>query len=109
MLADDALHQALFHFHQLLALAFLQARNRDVRPTRNDLGDVFLGHFLAEEARLFVGRFFLCDLAQFLFQLGNAAVLDFTRFAQFSAALRAFEFGAGGVEFFFHLRLGVDL
>ncbi len=32
VLADDALHQALFHFHQLLALAFLQARNRDVRP-----------------------------------------------------------------------------
>ena len=79
VLADDALHEALFHFHELLALAFLQARDRDARPARDDLGDVFLGDFLAQEARFLVGRFFRCDLAQLFLELGNAAVLDLAR------------------------------
>ena len=71
--------------------------------------DVFFGHFLAEEARLLVGCFFLRDLAQLFFELGNAAVLNFARLGQVAAALRPFEFGPRGVEFLFHFGLGVDL
>ena len=47
VLADDALVQMLLQLDEFFALAFLQTRNRNARPARDDLGDVFLGHFFA--------------------------------------------------------------
>ena len=92
----------LFHFHQLLALAFLQSRDRNVRPAGDDFGDVFLGHFFAQQT-LFCLRRFRGELAQFLFQLRNAAVLDLAGFGQFAAALGALEFGPQSIEFLLHI------
>ena len=40
--------QMLLELDQLLALAFLQARNRNVRPARNNFGDVLFRDFLTQ-------------------------------------------------------------
>ena len=89
--------QALFHLHEFLALAFLQTRDRNVRPARDDLGDVFLGHFFAEQLRFLVpASSFAIARCSLRFELGNAAVLDLARLGQLAAALRAFELGARG-------------
>ena len=97
VLADDALMQMLFQFDQLFAFAFLQSRDRNVRPARNHFGDVFLGHFFAKERFLRLCAF--CRrVGQFPFQLRNPAVLNLARFSQFAATLRALEFGAKSVR-----------
>ena len=41
--------QPLLHANQLLDFAFHQPADRDVRPLRDDLGDVFLVHFFLEQ------------------------------------------------------------
>ena len=47
--------QPLLHLHQLLALAFEHARDRDAGPRGDDLGDVLLGDFLGEQALRLLG------------------------------------------------------
>ena len=49
LLADDALLQAFLHLHELLAFAFEHPRDGNARPRRDDLRDVLLGDFLAEQ------------------------------------------------------------
>ena len=92
---------------QFLALAFLQSRDRNVRPTRNDFGDIFLRHFFAKQP---VAAFLdlLFDGAQFFLQLRDAAVLQLARLREFAAALCALEFGPRLIEFFLKLALFVD-
>jgi hypothetical protein len=85
VLADDALMQMLFQLYQLLALALLQSRDGNVRPTRNNFGDVFLGHFLTEQGASRSGLSGVGDagyrtLCEFSLQVWNFAVLDFTSF-----------------------------
>ena len=47
ILADDALMQMFLEPEQFFPLTFLQPRHRNVRPTRDDLRDIFLRHFFA--------------------------------------------------------------
>ena len=49
VLADDPLVQDLVELQQLLALALLQPADRDAGPARHDLGDLVLGHHLAQQ------------------------------------------------------------
>ena len=51
VLADHPLVQHLVEAQQLLALALHQPRDRDARPAGDDLGDLVLGHLLAQQAR----------------------------------------------------------
>ena len=44
-LSDDALLDRVFHVHELLHFRLEHLRHRDARPLRDDLGDVFVGHF----------------------------------------------------------------
>ena len=96
MLADNALHEALFHFNELGALAFLQAGNRDAGPGGDDFGDVFFGDFLAEDCGAVRVGF---DFMEFAFGFGDEAVLDFAGTLEVAAALGLLEFGAEVVEF----------
>jgi len=99
--------QMLFEFYQFLALAFLQSRDRNVRPAGNHFRDVFLGHLFAKER--FLGlRTLRRSLGQFPFQLGNPAILQFARFSQFTAACGALKLGPQPIEFFFPFSLLVD-
>ena len=50
VLTDHALVQMFLEPDELLALAFLQTRDRNVRPARNDLRDIFFGYFFAQQA-----------------------------------------------------------
>ena len=51
VLADHALVQDLVEAQQLLALALHQPRDRDAGPARDHLGDLVLGHLLAQQPR----------------------------------------------------------
>ena len=76
-----------------------------LRPARDHFGDVFLGHFFAQQAAGFLSRrFFLGDLAQLFLELGNPAVLDLAGLGQIAAALGALELGPRVVELLFDLR-----
>ena len=48
LLPDDALPQTLLHLEQFFALAFEHPRNGNVRPRRDDFGDVLVGDFLPQ-------------------------------------------------------------
>ncbi len=85
--------QMLLQFDQLFPLAFLQSRNRNVRPARNNFGDVFLSHFFAQQRWLPILRRFGCCIGQFSFQLGNASVLNLARLGKLTTTLRALELG----------------
>ena len=50
VLPDDALMEAFLHVNQLLDLAFHQPAHGDVRPLRDDLGDVLLVDLFLEHA-----------------------------------------------------------
>ena len=96
LLADDALHEALFHFDQLGALAFLQSGNGDAGPSRNHFGDVLLGDFFAEDR----GAFRLgLDFFEFPFGFGDEAVLDFAGSLEVATALGLLEFGSEVFDF----------
>jgi hypothetical protein len=74
ILADHALVQPLLHMDQLLCLALQQARDRDARPARHDLGDLLGVDFLFQQRwsswSLFEALF---TLGQFGFQLAQRA------------------------------------
>src|SRR5882724_2288983 len=91
--------QMLFQFYQLLAFTFLQSRDGNVRPARDDLGNVLLSYFFAKEGFLGLRAFFR-RVSQFLFELRDSAVLDFACSGQITSALRAFKLGAKLVKFF---------
>src|SRR5207249_5619562 len=103
ILSDNAQMQVLFQFHQLLAFSFLQSRDGNMGPARDNLGDVFFGYFFAKE-RFFCLCTFCRRVSQFLFQLRNASVLDFARLRQLTTALCALELRAEVIKFFFHFR-----
>ena len=70
-----------------------------MRPARNDLCNVFLSHFFAEQ-RLFALGAFCGGVGQFLFELGNFSVLNLACSGQLAAALRALELSPKSIEFF---------
>jgi len=88
----------LLQFHQLFPLALLQSRNRNVRPTGNNFGDVFLSYFFTEQ-RLFALGTFCGGVGQFLFELRNASVLNLACPGQLTAALRALELSPKSIKF----------
>src|SRR5438445_12492218 len=123
VLPNHALVQMRFEFEQLFSLAFLQPRDRNVRPTRDDFGDIFFGDFFSEESslgsarapagclrrprrRIFpavrrgAGRSTrgacapLLKLGEFSFQFRNATVLNLARLGQLATALRALQLSA---------------
>jgi hypothetical protein len=47
----------IFHLQQLIALALEHARDRDICPCADDLGDVFGRHFFAQHPRFPVANF----------------------------------------------------
>jgi len=49
MLPDDAFHEALFHFDEFFAFAFLEAGDGNSGPGRDDFCDILFGHFFFEE------------------------------------------------------------
>ena len=49
LLPDDALLEVVFHPHELLNLRLHHSRDRNAGPLRHDLGDVFVGDFLAQQ------------------------------------------------------------
>ena len=107
VLADDALVQMFLEPQQFLALTFQQSGDRNVRPARDDLRDVFLGDFFAQQtiAALFD---LLFDFAQLFLQLRDPAVLQLARRRQLTAALGPFQLRPRLVEFFLQLPLIVD-
>src|SRR5436309_8250843 len=105
--------QVLFEFNEFFALALLQSRDGNVRPARDNFGDIFLGHFFAEQSASRAGLSGVADagdrtLGEFSLKLRNLAELDFTSFSQFAAALRAFQLSPQSIEFFFPFPLLVD-
>ena len=108
LLADDALHESLLHFHELGAFAFLQAGHGDAGPGRDNFGDVLFGDFLAEDGGAFRGSFGF-DFFEFAFGLGDESVLDFAGALEVAAALGLFEFSAEVFNFFGDLLGFADL
>ena len=78
----------LFEVQQLVQFALQHARNGNAGPTRHDLGDVFLVHFLFEQAVLFVlpsqARLFFL---QRLFETNQRAPLQLRRLVEIVGAL----------------------
>ena len=102
VLADDALVQPLLHVDELLHFAFHQPAHRNVRPARDDLGDVFLVDLLLQHARAGwrAGGRRLLVLPNLPLELGNAAVLQFGRLRVVAGALRLLDVVAQVLELF---------
>ena len=79
--------QMLFQFYQLLAFTFLQSRDGNVRPARDDLGNVLLSYFFAKQCGPFTFGSFCRGIGQFLFEFRNAPILNFTCLCQLTSAL----------------------
>src|SRR6266545_3164269 len=90
--------QMLFKFYQLLAFTFLQSRNGNVRPARDDFRNVLFRYLFAKE-RFFCLCTFCCRVSQFPFELRYPAILNFTRSGQLTTTLCALELGAELIEF----------
>ena len=90
-MSDHALHEALFHFDQLLAFAFLQARDRDTGPGGNNLGHVVLGNLFAQELSPALFGQLLVVLFELGRQLRDFAVLQFAGFGEIALALGYFK------------------
>src|ERR1041385_6362128 len=89
----------LLQFHELFTLALLQSRDRNVRPTGNNFGDVFVSHFFAEQSLLALGTF--CSrVGQFLFELGNSSVVNLACSGEFTTPLGAFELRTKSIKLF---------
>ncbi len=92
VLADDAPVQGLLEMQQLLHLALEQLAHRDAGPAADDLGDVFLVHFLFQQPRAGLGLFeLLLGLGQLLLELGELAVLQLGGPVQVVLALGALD------------------
>ena len=74
-LANHALVQLGFHTQQFLALALKHSRHRNTGPARNDLGNFFVSHFIAQQSGL-TCRLTSIGLGQLFFELRNTAVLQ---------------------------------
>ena len=103
----------LLELDQLLSLAFLQPRNGNMGPARNNFGDIFFGYFLAQHGARHTGTSGVSDtgysaLGKLLFQFGDPSVLNLTRLGQFTASLRPLQLGALLFEFFFPLPLFLE-
>ena len=67
--------------NEFLALPFLEARDRDARPARDDFGDVLLGHFLLQHLSAFLELAeLLVVLLELARELRHSAVLNLARF-----------------------------
>ena len=94
--------QALLHAHQFGPLTLQHSLHRDARPRGHYLGDVFLGHLLAQQrggSSLFGSLLF--HRGQLLLQAGDAPILDFRRLVEIPLATRLIQFLTG----FFQLAL----
>ncbi len=102
---DDALAEHLLHPEEFLALSFQHPVHRNAGPARHDIGDVVLGHFLAQQRILGLAR----GLDELLFELRNLAVGQLARLREIARALRLLQFDPRLVELLFQPRLGMDL
>ena len=107
VLADDAPVQALLHPHELLDLALEHAADRDVRPARDDLGDVLGRDLLLEEVAVGIrpglgGR-------QRLLKLGDLAVAQLGGALQVGLALGALGLAVRRRELLLEVAHGRDL
>ncbi|GBD46468.1 hypothetical protein HRbin41_01295 [bacterium HR41] len=76
MLADHALVELVLHAHQLLRLGLGELEDRDARPHRDDVGDLFLADlrplaFFARAPLLFQLALLLGELALLVAQVGG--------------------------------------
>ena len=101
--------QPFFHVNQLLDFAFHQPAHRNVRPLRDDLGDVLLVDLFLQQARalrrLRAARLGLMDA---LLEIGDAAVLQLRRLRVVARALRHAELVARGLELLLQLAGPLD-
>jgi hypothetical protein len=99
VLAHQPLVKPRFHLDELLDLALHQAADGNVRPPRDDLGDVFLVDLLFEHALRLLHRaealFLIFDL---LLELRQPAVLQLGRFRVVARALGALDLEAHLLE-----------
>ena len=94
--------------NQLLDFPFHQPAHRDVRPLRDDVGDVLLVNFFLEQtraARALRGGIRLLDA---FLQLGDASVLQLGRLRVVSGALRGRKLVAGVLELLLQLARAFD-
>src|SRR6202008_1050537 len=84
-LSDDPIAQPVFHRHQLLHFAFQHSRHRNAGPFGYNFSDVlFVDFFFQHHAVLLkVAEFILLDF-EFLFEIGNLAVLNLRSTSQFA-------------------------
>ena len=75
-LANYALVQLGFHTQQFLALALKHSRHWNTGPVRNDLGNFFVSHFIAQQSGRSC-RLTSIGLDQLFFEFWNTAVLQF--------------------------------
>ena len=79
----------LFHAQQLVALAFEHPRDRDTGPARDDLGDLVLGHPVAQQ--LEVTQLDVLGILDLLLQFRYSAVLQFRHAGEVTGAPGCFQ------------------
>ena len=85
-----------FHAQQLVTLSFEHARHRDSGPARDNLGNLVLGHAVAQQLEVLLITL-LC-LPELFFQLGDASVLELRHACEVLGAHRSFELGAAAFQ-----------
>ncbi len=94
VLADDALAQLLFHVQQLFLLAFHHFGDRDARPLRDQLGDLFGADFFRHQRALLLRCFeLLLGRAEILLELNQLAVANLGGALEVAGTLHALELG----------------
>src|SRR5262249_27860184 len=95
VLADDALVEMLLEPEELLDLALHELRDRDVRPARDDLGDVLLVDLFLQEPRRASAFSALLDLlllgGELALEARELPVLELGHLVQIVCALGLFD------------------
>jgi hypothetical protein len=111
VLPDYAFVEDLVETEELVFFSFEQPRNGDASPPRDDIADFLGGDFFANEfglATFFFGIDGSLGGFQFLFEGGQATVLEFGDFIEVVAALGGFDFLSDLVYLCANLAGGLD-
>ena len=106
-LTDDALRDLVFHPQQLVALSFEHLVDRNTGPARDDMSDVVGRDGLLDHRALAV--FLRLCRGQLLLQFGDAAIGQFARLLELTAALGDRQFVARLVELLLQVRRQAEL
>ena len=107
MLADDTCVQHVFHAQQFVPLAFEHLRHRNAGPLGDHLGDLLIGHLVAQQLVFLLAV--LVDHFQAALEVWDDAVLQLGHARQVALAPRRLEVGLGLLDLLLDLRGALDL